>query len=63
MNRLRTAPLSTLRLPLSTLRRTRHHHPRPTPQILVSSTSTFTMAPPKAALDFVDFVNASPTRM
>lgn len=28
----------------------------------LSTTSTSAMAPPKAALDFLDFVNASPTR-
>ncbi|KAJ6787663.1 hypothetical protein PWT90_08819 [Aphanocladium album] len=65
MNRLRIAPIYSARLPLTTPpRRTRHHHdPRPTPQILATSfsTSSLTMAPPKAALDFVDFVNASPT--
>ncbi|OAA80669.1 aspartyl aminopeptidase [Akanthomyces lecanii RCEF 1005] len=64
MNRLRIAPLSSIRLPSSTLRRTtcHHHDPRPTPQTLIAfSTSACTMAPSKAALDFVDFVNASPT--
>ncbi|ATY60994.1 aspartyl aminopeptidase [Cordyceps militaris] len=61
MNPLRIGPLASVRLPLSTLCR-HHHHPRPTPQIaLALSTSALTMAPPKAALDFVDFINASPT--
>ncbi|KAI1437775.1 aspartyl aminopeptidase-like protein [Xylaria sp. CBS 124048] len=31
------------------------------PSRCLFSTSIFTMAPPKAALDFIDFVNASPT--
>ncbi|OAA56458.1 aspartyl aminopeptidase [Cordyceps fumosorosea ARSEF 2679] len=64
MSYLRTVPLASIRSsPLSTLLRPHqhHYHPRSTPIALAFSTSAFIMAPPKAALDFVDFVNASPT--
>lgn len=57
---LRTSTLVSVSL--SPLRRS-SVIPRPTPRILAFSTSSAIMAPPKAALDFVDFVNASPTRM
>lgn len=62
MNRLRIAPFAVVQTSFSSSLRLSNCSPKPR-QIIAFSTSSCIMAPPKAALDFIDFVNASPTRM